>query len=76
MTEPTSIAQLQAELVSTQELVTHLQQQFEELNSVVLTQQSAIDELRREILRLESALEQSLTAEPPRSLEDERPPHY
>ena len=59
-------------------LTMHLQNDFEQLNEVILKQQAEIQELQSQLVRLEGRLdEQAATAsESPRTLEDDKPPHY
>jgi uncharacterized coiled-coil protein SlyX len=58
-------------------LVAHLQKSFDELNMVVFTQQREIDQLRRAANRMEEGYRGLLEADrAPRSLTDDRPPHY
>ena len=65
------------ERLTQQEFVlTHLQNELEQMHSVILDQQKEILELHNRIARLEGRIEEQLNAEPPTNLEDERPPHY
>ena len=60
-----------------EELFTHLQRQVQDLDQVVLRQQKQVERLQAELRRL--SLQLATLSEPPpepRSLEDERPPHY
>ncbi len=54
----------------------HLQKDFESLNEVVLQNGKRMDELKSLIQRLSDRLDASLDPAEPRSLEDEKPPHY
>lgn len=66
-----------ARLTDVEELLTHLQRQAQDLDQVVLQQQKQIEMLQAELRRL-STLLTALSEPPPepRSLEDDRPPHY
>lgn len=58
-------------------LTMHMQNDYEQLNEVILKQQSEIQQLQTQIVRLEGRLdEQASSDEAPRTLEDEKPPHY
>jgi SlyX protein len=72
--QPESVA---VRVTNLEELFTHLQRQLQDLDQVVLQQQKQIEKLQAELRRL--SLQLALLREPPpepRSLEDERPPHY
>lgn len=56
--------------------LTYLQSDFETLNSVVLEIHGRLDQLQATMQRLTLRLEAVQEPEAPRSLEDERPPHY
>ena len=58
--------------------LTHQQRDYETLNLVVTEQANQIDRLRRSLQRLTDRLETLQTAAEtaPRTLEDEKPPHY
>ena len=53
-----------------------VQQDFEALNSVVISQQTELDTLRVLLGRFETRLEILSDVEPPRDPLAERPPHY
>lgn len=55
--------------------LTHLQQDYESLNEVVLEQQKRIEQLEAHIQRLETKIESNSDPEV-RDAEAERPPHY
>jgi uncharacterized coiled-coil protein SlyX len=58
-------------------LVTHLQKLYEELNKVVFRQQSELDALRNHFVRLDVGYQSLVESErTPRTLADDRPPHY
>ena len=58
-------------------LVTHLQKLYEELNKVVFRQQSELDALRNHFVRLDVSYQSLVESErTPRTLADDRPPHY
>ncbi|MBI3462137.1 MAG: SlyX family protein [Planctomycetes bacterium] len=72
--EPGRVAKRVTDL---EELFTHLQRQVQDLDQVVLRQQKQIEKLQAELRRL--SIQLAALSEPPpepRSLEDERPPHY
>jgi uncharacterized coiled-coil protein SlyX len=57
--------------------LTHLQKAYDELNLVVFSQQKEIDLLRQALSKLNSSLQSLQESDRvPRSLEDDRPPHY
>jgi SlyX protein len=55
-------------------LLSHLQYDVDKLNDALISQQSQIDELRQTFSKMQSVVEH--LPEPPRDLEQERPPHY
>lgn len=58
-------------------LVAHLQKQYEDLNKVVYDQQRTIDLLRNRLSHLDHSYQSLLESDrAPRSLADDRPPHY
>ena len=58
-------------------VVTHLQKTVEDLNSVLLSQQRSIDVLNRQLEQAKSDVRAMLGADnSPRSLADDKPPHY
>lgn len=58
-------------------VVTHLQKTVEDLNSAVLLQQRTIDVLCRQLEQAKSDIRSSMgTDGTPRSLADDKPPHY
>jgi uncharacterized coiled-coil protein SlyX len=64
-------------LVALELLATHLERDFEALNSALLEQQKAIAELSRLLARLEARMTRLLEDdEEPRDPSVERPPHY
>ena len=62
-------------IVDAEMALTHLQQDYESLNEVVLEQQKAIEQLSVQIQRLQTKVESSADPEV-RDAESERPPHY
>ena len=76
-TEASRLAILSEQFVSMQETMTHLQHDVEQMHDVMLAQQQELELLRREIVRLDGLLEGLDSGEDsPRTLEDDRPPHY
>ncbi len=58
-------------------LVAHLQKLYDDLNKVVFDQQRTIEVLRGRVKQLDQGYESLLEADrAPRSLADDRPPHY
>lgn len=70
------------ERVDVEVKVTFLEQTLEALNEVVIEQGSAIERLEARLARLEALAKegpggaQGVSGEDPRTLEDDRPPHY
>lgn len=62
-------------IVDAEMALTHLQQDYESLNEVVLQQQKAIEQLSVQIQRLQTKVESNADPEV-RDAESERPPHY
>lgn len=62
-------------IVDAEMALTHLQQDYESLNEVVLEQQKTIEQLSIEIQRLQTKVESNADPEV-RDAESERPPHY
>ncbi len=62
-------------IVDAEIALTHLQQDYESLNEVVLQQQKTIEQLSVQVQRLETKVETSSEPEV-RDAEAERPPHY
>lgn len=68
---------LAARVTDLELLHTHLDRLFAELSEVLNTIQQRVDRLETRLQHVASALEsQSDAGNEPRSLEDERPPHY
>ena len=65
----------QDRIVDAEMALTHLQQDYESLNEVVLEQQKTIEQLSIEIQRLQTKVESNADPEV-RDAESERPPHY
>lgn len=62
-------------LVDAEIALTHLQQDYDSLNEVVLAQQKTIAQLSSKIQRLETRIDASDDPEV-RDAESEKPPHY
>lgn len=56
--------------------IMHFQRDYEALNEVVLEMSNRIERMSLLIERLSRRIESSSEPEAPRSLEDEKPPHY
>ena len=54
----------------------HLQSDFDSLNEIVLENSRRLDKLSAMIQRLTDRIDSAGDDELPRSLEDEKPPHY
>lgn len=69
---------LVARLTHLEVALAHQQRDYETLNLVVTEQANQLDRLRRSVQRLTERLEALQTAAEaaPRSLEDDKPPHY
>lgn len=64
-------------LTSIEELLTHFERTLAELNSVVLEQAGRIAALEQRLARLTEEVDTvAAQSEPPRRLEDDKPPHY
>jgi uncharacterized coiled-coil protein SlyX len=58
-------------------VLTHLQKSYDELSLVVFNQQKEIELLRQSVSKLNSGLQSLAESDrSPRSLADDRPPHY
>lgn len=58
-------------------LVAHLQKLYDDLNRVVYDQQRTIDTLRNRLSQLDQSYQSLLESDRvPRTLADDRPPHY
>jgi SlyX protein len=56
---------------------THLQRTVEELNAVVISQDQRLEALERKVVLLAAQMGELAEREPePRSLEEDKPPHY
>lgn len=73
--EPGTAAGQARRITALEELLTHLERTVGELNSVVLDQQSRLAALEQRLARLALDVD-TAGAEPPRSLQDDKPPHY
>lgn len=74
---PSNEHPLERRLVAMEELMTHLDRVLQELNEVVLNQQQRLERLETRWSRMANELEivsQHVTE--PRTLEDDKPPHY
>ena len=69
---------LNARLVALEEQFTHQQRTIDALNQVILQHQKMIDIFEAELARTELKIGSLISAreETPRTLEDDRPPHY
>ena len=69
-------AGLEQQLIAAQELLMHLQYEFEQLHHVVIAQQGEIVDLQREVRKLKDSIEGSTQADQFPTPEEDRPPHY
>ena len=76
MTDPSTASNVGDSVVATQELLTHMQHELQQMHDVVLSQQKQIDELTRAIFRLEQRIDDAGGATDAPSPLDEKPPHY
>ena len=76
MTTPTPAEQLAHRVTELEILLTHMQDEFQKLNSVVLAQQQEIDALSKNLDRLDHKVEKLGDEPEKRDPVDERPPHY
>jgi len=68
---------LQQQLVGLEQAMMHADRLLETLNEVVCSIQDRLDEQDRRLDKLEQAIRLATTMpQTPRTLEDERPPHY
>jgi len=68
---------LAARVTELEELSTHQERTVQQLNEVILQQERRLAETEAALKRLAEKFETlSTSADTPRSLEDERPPHY
>ena len=64
-------------LTNLEELVTHLEHTLQELHTVILDQQQRIESFDQRMARLAAELDVAIDeAGHPRTLEDDKPPHY
>jgi uncharacterized coiled-coil protein SlyX len=71
------LTSLSARMTELEGLFTHLQRTVQDLDQAVLAQHRRLEILETRLLRLAAGLDAlSGPSEPPRTLEDERPPHY
>ena len=68
--------ELNARIMELEMTITHLQQDHEQLNQVVIEQQAIIEVLRRKTETLESGFEQIRSESDKRDPIQEKPPHY
>jgi len=72
-----STPQLSDRITALEELFTHLQRTVADLDQVIIEQQKTIDVLRLEIERQALTISQLSSAlTEPRTIEDDKPPHY
>lgn len=69
-------ASSERDAVATQETLTHMQRELEQMHEVLLAQQQQIDGLRVSLRRVEDRLEQQATPDALPPALEERPPHY
>ena len=71
------LAALTGQFVQMQETMSHMQRDVEQMHEVMIAQQQELELLRREIQRLDGLLDGlDSPDDAPRTLEDDRPPHY
>ena len=71
------LTSLSSRITELEGLFTHLQRTVQELDEAVIAQHRRLEILETRVLRLAAGLDAlSGPPEPPRTLEDERPPHY
>lgn len=71
------IADLHQRMVALEEWIMHTDRLLQNLNQVVCSLQDRLDEQLRSIQSIGATVEERLSLDnEPRSLEDERPPHY
>ena len=68
--------ELNARIMELEMTITHLQQDHEQLNQVVIEQQAIIEVLRRKTETLESGFEQIRSESDKRDPIQKKPPHY
>lgn len=71
-----NVSNLEQQLIAAQEVLMHLQHEFEQLHQVVLAQQNEIDDLKREVRKLNDAFEAAGQSDQFPTPEEDRPPHY
>jgi SlyX protein len=57
-------------------IVTHLQNDLEQMNSVVLLQQADLDAVKKHLANLEAQLAEASQSDDSQDPSEERPPHY
>jgi uncharacterized coiled-coil protein SlyX len=68
---------LEARVETLETILTHLQKAYDELNLVVYNQQREIDAIKQAMGKLTVSYQSLVEAErSPRTLADDRPPHY
>ena len=78
MAHEETIARLEARIVELEGLFTHQQKLVQDLNEVIVDQQRRLSLCESHAARLSARTESILASmeEAPRSLEDDKPPHY
>ncbi len=71
-----SVSDFAQQLIAAQEVLMHLQHEFEQLHQVVLAQQNEIDDLKRELRKFKDSFESAAQADQFPTPEEDRPPHY
>jgi len=66
----------QAQLIAVQELVMHLQHEFEQVHQVVLAQADELASLRRELGQMRDEVLNNLQGDKFPTPAEDRPPHY
>jgi SlyX protein len=63
-------------LIDLELIVTHLQRDLDQFNTVLIEQQKQIDLLKRSLVRLNEQIEDLRPQDDERSPQSEKPPHY
>ncbi len=68
---------MEARVQELEYIVSHLQKTVDDLNEALLLQQRKLDSLSRQVEQAKSVVQSVLNADnTPRSLADDKPPHY
>ncbi|MFY8201357.1 MAG: SlyX family protein [Pirellula staleyi] len=74
---PSSHPPMEARVQELEYIVSHLQKTVDDLNEALLLQQRKLDSLSRQVEQAKSVVQSVLNADnTPRSLADDKPPHY